>query len=167
MILYIIGAGKYGKEIEDIAEQTGKYSTISFFDDNAPGVDGKCADFVKYICDQAEFFVAFGDNALRRKWVDAVKKNNAKLATIIHSTAYISPKSKIGAGVAVLPKAIVNTFSVVEDGAIINSGAIVEHDVMIGEAVHICVGAIIKADNRIPAGKKIEAGMVIERNTYN
>lgn len=167
MILYILGAGKYGKVIEDIAEQTGKYTSISFLDDQASFAIGMCADFVKYICGQAEFFVAFGDNALRQKWMDIVKQNHAKLATIIHPTAYISPKAKIGAGVAVLPKAIVNTFSVIEDGAIINSGAIVDHDVVIGKTAHICVGAIVKADNRIPSGIKIEAGMVIERNTYN
>lgn len=167
MILYILGAGKYGRVIEDIAEQTGKYTTIAFLDDHAPFAIGKCADFVKYIRSQAEFFVAFGDNTLRRKWMDAVKQNNARLATIIHPTAYISPKAKIGAGVAVLPQAIVNTFSVIKDGVIINSGAIVDHDVIIGEAAHICVGAIVKADNQIPAEVKIEAGMVIERNFCN
>ena len=69
--------------------------------------------------------------------------------------------------VITLSSCFVNTFSVIEDGAIINSGAIVDHDVVIGKTAHICVGAIVKADNRIPSGIKIEAGMVIERNTYN
>ena len=30
----ILGAGKYGKEIEDVAEQTNKYQTIQFLDGN-------------------------------------------------------------------------------------------------------------------------------------
>ena len=167
MKLYIIGAGKYGRVIEDIAEQSGKYESILFLDDHASIAVGKCAEFINYICDQADFFVAFGDNVLRKKWVDAVRQKHARLTTIIHTTAYISPKAKIGAGVVVLPKAIVNTFSVIEDGVIINCGAIVDHDVVICEAAHICVGAIVKADNQIPAAMKVEAGMVIERNTYN
>lgn len=48
----------------------------------------------------------------------------------------------------------------------VNTGAIVDHDSVIGKCAHICVGAIVKADNRIPAGMKVEAGIVIERETY-
>lgn len=33
MVLYILGVGKYGKEIEDVAEQTNKCQTIQFLDD--------------------------------------------------------------------------------------------------------------------------------------
>lgn len=166
MKLYIIGAGKYGKEIEDVAEQMGCYDTICFLDDNAAGVVGKCGDFVKYIDSDAFFYVAFGNNELRKKWLGEIKRCKGNLATIVHPTAYISPKAKIGLGVAVLPKALVNTYSVIEDGAMINSGSIVDHDSVIGECAHICVGAIIKADNRIPALMKVEAGVVIERDTY-
>ncbi|MPM18755.1 hypothetical protein SDC9_65170 [bioreactor metagenome] len=41
-----------------------------------------------------------------------------------------------------------------------------DHDTTIGRAAHICVGAIVKADNNIPAGMKVEAGVVIERGEY-
>ena len=48
----------------------------------------------------------------------------------------------------------------------VNSGAIVDHDTTVGAYAHICVGAIVKADNHIPGKMKVEAGVVIERNTY-
>lgn len=48
----------------------------------------------------------------------------------------------------------------------INTGARVDHDTTIGKHAYICVGAIVKADNKIPAGMKVEAGVVIERFTY-
>lgn len=37
---------------------------------------------------------------------------------------------------------------------------------VIEEGVHICLGAIVKAENRISKCMKIEAGTVIENRTY-
>lgn len=59
MVLYILGAGKYGKEIEDIAEQTNQFTSIQFLDDK---LDTKLADVAQYISDDSVFHVAFGDN---------------------------------------------------------------------------------------------------------
>ena len=163
MVFYILGAGKYGKEIEDVAEQTNRFTSIQFLDDK---LETKLSDFVHYISPNSEFYVAFGDNELRGKWCSAVKAAGGKLATIIYPTAYVSPKATIKLGTTILPKAVVNTHSIIEEGSIINTGAIVDHDTTIGRAAHICVGAIVKADNNIPAGMKVEAGVVIERGEY-
>lgn len=163
MILYILGAGKYGKEIEDVAEQTNQFTSIQFLDDK---FETKLSDFVQFISPKVVFYVAFGDNELRAKWINSVKNSGGNLATIIHPTAYISPKANIGIGVAILPKAVVNTYSVIGDGVMVNTGAIVDHNSTIGFCAHVCVGAIVKADNKIPAGMKVEAGVVIERFTY-
>ena len=154
MALYILGAGKYGKEIEDVAEQTNQFTSIRFLDDK---LEIKLSKFEGFVGEGSEFYVAFGDNALRGKWCSAVKAEDGKLSTIIHPTAYVSPKATIESGTAILPKAVVNTHSIIEEGSIINTGAIVDHDTTIGRAAHICVGAIVKADNNIPAGMKVEA----------
>jgi len=112
------------------------------------------------------FFVAFGDNEMRAHWLKALMAVDVPIVNIIHPSAYISPKAILGKGVAILPKALVNSYCVIETGCMINSGAIVDHDTTIGEYAHVCVGAIVKADNKIPAMMKIEAGNVIERFTY-
>lgn len=163
MALYILGAGKYGKEIEDVAEQTNQFTSIRFLDDK---LEVKLSNFEGFVGEDSEFYVAFGDNELRGKWCSAVKAAGGKLSTIIHPTAYVSPKTTIEPGTAILPKAVVNTYSIIEEGSIINTGAIVDHDTTIGKAAHICVGAIVKADNHIPSGMKVEAGVVIERGEY-
>lgn len=163
MVLYILGARKYGKEIEDVAEQTNQFASIQFLDDK---LETKLLYFIQYISDESAFYVAFGDNELRAKWIDTAKEAGGKLTTIVHPTAYISPKTTIGAGVAILPKAVVNTCSVIEDGVMVNTGTIVDHDSAIGFCAHICAGATVKADNKIPVGMKVEAGVVIERFTY-
>lgn len=62
----------------------------------------------------------------------------------MHPAAYISPTVKIGRRVAVLPKSIVNSYSVLEDVCLINSGAIIDHNNnRIGTFAHACLGAII------------------------
>ena len=168
MRLIILGAGKYGREIEDVATQTGAYERIDFLDDysDAPCVIGKCADFARFIDDNTAFFVAFGDNDMRERWLKALFEAKTHVVNIIHPTAYISPTARLGRGVAVLPKALVNSYCVIEDGCMVNSGAIIDHDTTVGAYAHVCVGAIVKADNRIPPKMKVEAGIVIERNTY-
>ena len=168
MRLIILGNGKYGKEIEDVAEQTGKYSEILFLDDNSTekNVIGKCCDYNKYNDEDTTFFVAFGNNDFREKWSEKLIKSGVLIENIIHPTAYISPKATLQQGIAVLPKAVINTSTIVKNGCMINTGSIVDHDCVIEEYTHICVGAIVKADNHIPKKTKIEAGIVIERETY-
>ncbi|MBE6681312.1 MAG: hypothetical protein E7600_03370 [Ruminococcaceae bacterium] len=168
MILVIIGAGGYGQTICDVAEQSGKYERIVFLDDNkvADNVVGKCDDFEKFISDDTEIYPAFGNNQARLSFIEKLEENGANIPIIVHKTAYISPKARLEKGTVVLPNAMVNTDTVVEKGCIINCGAIVDHGCIIEKGVHVCLGAVVKAENRIPAFMKVEAGQVIENRTY-
>ena len=62
--------------------------------------------------------------------------------------------------------AIVNTGCEVKAGCIINCGAIVDHGCILEEGVHVCLGAIVKAENRIPRCMKIEAGEIVANRIY-
>ena len=88
------------------------------------------------------------------------------IASFVHTSAYVSPKANIEAGCVILPLSVVNTNVVIEKGCIINCGAIIDHDCYIGKGCHICLSATIKANNNIPSFTKIEAGCVIENNTF-
>lgn len=166
--LVIIGAGGYGGAIADIAEQLNIYEEILFLDDGKTGenIKGKCTDYVKYINLSTEFYPAFGNNSLRVEWLDKLNSINAKTATIIHSTAFVSPKAVIECGTAVLQGAVVNTNSIVKRGGIININAVVDHDCIIEEGCHICINAVVKAENKIPPKTKIEAGEIIQNRTF-
>lgn len=50
-------------------------------------------------------------------------------------------------------------------GCIINLGAIVDYGCILEEGVHICLGAIVKGENRIEGLSKIETGEVVERGS--
>lgn len=163
MRLIILGAGGYGKTIADLAEQSGQYESIQMLDD---ACKEKCADYVRYMDEQTEFYPAFGTNEVRLNWLDRLMDAGCSVATLVHPTAYVSPKAKLHLGTAVLPHAVVNTDCEIMPGCIINCGAMIDHGCIIEAGVHICLGAIVKADNRIPRCMKIEAGQVVENRTY-
>lgn len=168
MRLIILGAGGYGRTVADVAAQTGQFDEISFLDDNSTALDvlGKCAEYECFRYGQAVFYPAFGNNESRLAWLRRLQEAGCAIPTIIHPTAYVSPTAQVEPGTVILPHAIVNTNCVVKAGCIVNCGAMVDHGCVLEEGVHICVGAIVKADNRIPGKMKVEAGVVIERNTY-
>ena len=160
--LVILGAGGYGRTVKDVAEQLG-YTTI-VLDDADPA--HPLSSFQSYINQSTYFIPAFGNNAFRMEWVNRIEENGGQLTTLIHPTAYVSPTAVINPGTVILPHAIVNTDVVVERGCIINLGAIVDHGCILEEGVHICLGAIVKGENRIEKCSKIEASEVVERGQY-
>lgn len=159
--LVILGAGGYGRTVADVAHQLG-YTTI-VLDDTDPAYP--LSSFQSYINSSTYFIPAFGDNEFRMEWLSRLEAEGAQIATLIHPTAYISPTATINPGTVILPHAIVNTDVVVGKGCIINLGAIVDHGCILEGGVHICLGAIVKGENRIEKCSKIEAGEVVERGS--
>ncbi len=168
MKLITLGAGGYGRTVADIARQSNRYSDISFLGDNSTAEDviGRCSEYNNFITPDTEIYPAFGNNEGRLQWIERIEAAGGTVPTIIHSTAYVSPKATVESGTVVLPKAIINTGVSVKRGCIINCGAIIDHGCVIEEGAHICLGAIVKADNQIPSCMKVEAGTVIENRTY-
>ena len=160
--LVILGSGGYGHTVADVAHQLG-YSTIVL--DDADSVH-PLSSFQSYINPSTYFIPAFGNNAFRMEWINRIEESGGQLATLIHPTSYVSPTATINPGTVILPHAIVNTDVVINRGCIINLGAIVDHGCILEEGVHICLGAIVKGENRIERLSKIEAGEVVERGQY-
>ena len=160
--LVILGAGGYGRTVADVAHQLG-YTTIVLDDaDSAHPL----STFSSYIDVSTSYIPAFGNNAFRIEWINRIEENGGQIATLVHPTAYVSPTTTISPGTVILPHAIINTDVVVSKGCIINLGAIVDHGCILEEGVHICLGAIVKGENRIEKYSKIEAGEVVERGQY-
>ena len=159
--LIILGSGGYGRTVADVAEQLGY--TIQFLDDSLPGYP--LSSFIDYIDPSTSFIPAFGNNEFHLSWINRIEVSGGKVATLIHPTAYVSPTATINPGTVILPHAVVNTDVAVGKGCIINLGAIVDHGCIL-EEVHICLGAIVKGENRIERLIKIYAGEVVERGQY-
>ena len=160
--LVLFGSGGYGRTVKDVSEQLG-YSTV-VLDDADPA--HPLSSFQSYIDSSTSFIPAFGNNDFRLEWINRIEESGGQLATLIHPTAYVSPTASIAPGTVILPHAIVNTDVVINRGCIINLGAILDHGCILEEGVHICLGAIVKGENRIERLSKIEAGEVVERGQY-
>lgn len=166
MRLMILGAGGYGRTVADIAQQLGY--DAAFLDDNSTAGDvlGQCADFTQFMDGQTAFYPAFGSNEVRLNWLNRLVEAGCSIPALIHPTAYVSPTAQFEPGTVILPHAIVNTDCKVKTGCIVNCGAIVDHGCVLEEGVHVCLGAIVKAENRIPRCLKIDAGQIIDNRTY-
>lgn len=163
--LVIIGAGGYGQTVADIAHQENEYEEILFLDDNRELLDrnisaGICSNYVNY--KDAWVYPAFGNNENRMRWIEALLSDGYQVPTIIHESAYVSPRATVGIGTIVLPKAVINTDTKVGKGCIINCGSMIDHGCVIEDGCHICLGAVVKAENRIRSKTKIDSGEVIE-----
>lgn len=165
--LVILGAGGFGRVVADVASQLKQYESVVFLDDgNGADIVGKCSDYAAFLDENTELYPAFGNNALRLDWLERLLQSGARVPTLVHPTAYVSPTAKIGAGTVILPKAVVNSYTAIGQGCIINVGAIIDHNCTVGAGAHICLGTIVKADNHIPSCLKIEAGEVVRNGTY-
>ena len=159
--LIILGSGGYGRTVYDVAEQLGYSITVLDDSDKGHPLDS----FPHYISDDTQFIPAFGNNEFRLGWLERIEKASGKPATLVHPSAYISPRAHVSEGCVVLPGAIINAGTRIGKGCIINLGATVDHDVLVEDGVHLCIRCIIKGENRISRCEKIEAGEIIERAT--
>jgi len=167
--IIILGAGGFAKTLADILQQNNTYTEIKFLDDTKTGENilGKCNEFTKFKNEHTDMYPAFGNNETRKKWFEKLQQEKINIPSIIHSSSYISPTAKIETGVAILPKAIINTNCVIKQGCIVNCGAVIDHDCELKKFVHICIGAMIKAENKIPTGLKVEAGHIVANRQFN
>lgn len=161
--IVIIGAGGQGRVVADIARRMG-YKQVLFLDDgDASCAAGKTSDYVNYL-QSADFFVAIGSAAVRRRIQTMLIENGAKIATLIHPSAVLAEDVVVGPGTAIMAGAVINPGAVIGDGAIINTCASVDHDCRVGDYIHIAVGARICGSVYLEDDTWVGAGAVIIQN---
>ena len=166
--LVIIGAGGHGSVIADIARLNG-YESIVFLDDarteRADGypVLGKVEEAPRFMPD-ADFILAIGNNATRKRLQTRLADQGARLATLIHPAAVIGENVTVGKGTAIMAGAVVNPGTSVGDGVILNTCSSVDHDCRVGDFVHIAVGAHLCGAVTVGKSSCICAGATVINN---
>lgn len=159
--LLILGAGSHGRNVKEVAESLRVFNRICFLDDKVKGDDviGTCKNAIKFADEFPCAVIAIGDNKIRRKWAEFLKKNQFILPNIIAASADISPKAVFGEGVVVLPHSTVGAAKI-GDFCIIASNSLVSIDAKVGAFSHIDEGAVCPKQSKVPEGTWVRSGEI-------
>lgn len=168
--LIIIGASGHGKVVADIAIKMNKWQSIAFLDDDqaiktSMGLEviGKTADAFTYK-DEADFFVAIGNNATREKVQEKLIKEGLNVVSLIYPSAVIGTDVEIGMGTAVMAGVVINSSSRIGNGSILNTSSSLDHDNVIEEYVHISPGVNLAGTVKVGKGSWLGIGSTVSNN---
>lgn len=105
--------------------------------------------------------VAVGTPAARRRLVRRIGGRVAEWPTLVHPTAFVGARSRIGPGSMVLPGAIVMTDVTIGGFVSVNIGCHVSHDTRVEDFATIAPGANLSGSVRVGEGSDIGTGAAI------
>ncbi|HEX4009189.1 MAG TPA: acetyltransferase [Solirubrobacteraceae bacterium] len=126
--------------------------------------------------------IGVGDVGPRRQLAELLVSRGARLATVVHPTAWVAPNAVIGEGVAIAPFAVVGPQATIGDLSILNIYASVTHDASIGrccvlspyatangrvtleDEVFLATHATVAPRRRVGARSSVSAGSVVFRD---
>lgn len=184
--LLIIGAGGHGRCCLDIATEMGVYKEIYFLDDGCVGkiindtkVLGTTVDVEGYCKEEYEVFVAIGNNKVRKKIMEDLKKKGYKLpilcspkscvsnystvqeGTVIYPGVVVEANASIGCGCIATSNASINHDAVVNDYCLVYSNSVIRPNVVMEELVRVGSGCVISFGSHLEEGVDIPDGTVI------
>ena len=168
--LALLGASGHGKVVADAALAAG-WQAVVFFDDAWPGVSvnghwpvvGNTAALLERLNEFDGVLVAIGNCAVRWQKQQTLQAAGARLVTVVHPHACVSPFARLGAGTVVMGGAVVNVDAVVGEAGIINTGATVDHDCTLAHAVHISPGAHLSGNVTVGACSWVGVGATVRQ----
>ena len=154
----ILNAG--GKKI------TGYYDMVEkeYNPFNLPYFGTENSDEAIEVLRQNDFFIAIGDNKLRRKIHISLQQHNIAPANAIHPSLIIDPSATIAqSGVMISANVTINALAIIGIGAICNTGCIIEHECKVDNFAHIGPGAVLCGNVTIGEGTFVGAGAVVKQ----
>ena len=113
---------------------------------------------------QTDFFIAVGDNSIRKKIYDQLSLLSNYPINIIHPSAIIDDSSIIEKyGVMMSTRVCINPLVKIGKGVICNTGCIIEHECNVEAFAHIGPGAILCGNVTVGKGSFVGAGAIIKQ----
>jgi sugar O-acyltransferase (sialic acid O-acetyltransferase NeuD family) len=172
--LIILGAGGTSREIADavaaINRQETRWNLLGFLDDD-PAKHGQFVSghpVLGPISSAQQYpgrFIAgvarAGDPDRRGRVVVASGLPRERFATIIHPSASVSSRARLGSGTAVLQSTAITVDTLIGDHALIHYNVSIAHDCVIEDFVTIAPGATVLGSVRVSEGSYLGARSVI------
>ncbi len=173
--LVILGCGNHGLVCGEMAELCG-YRDISFLDlrrfhDPARTFPWRvrgafetgtfASDLAACGNADGEFLVAMGDNQARLALSRQIEAAGLRLATLIHPTAFVSPRALVGAGSSVCAGAVIQPNARLGLACLVNTCASVDHDCQLAPGVHLSPGAHLSGRVVIGEGTWLGTGVAV------
>lgn len=169
MDILLIGGGGHCRSVAEAAESAGLHVTGVV---ERSGVQSGALWYPVAGCDEDipalapghSFVITLGSivsPARRMALARMVEEAGGRFATVVASTARVSPHASVGEGTVVLHMALVNAGAAVGRHCIINSGAVVEHDCQVGDFTHISTHTTVNGGCKIGSGCFIGSGTVV------
>jgi sugar O-acyltransferase (sialic acid O-acetyltransferase NeuD family) len=172
--LVLIGGGGHCGSVIDIIENGNEFNILGILDSNIIennilgynilGGDDLIPELVN---ENTYFLITVGQiksYSIRKKISKILIENNAKLATVISSLAYVSKHASIEEGTVIMNHAVVNAKSKIGKNCIINTMSNIEHGVLIGDFCHISTCAVVNGESVIGNGTFIGSNSTISNN---
>lgn len=111
-----------------------------------------------------KFFIAVGDNRIRRKVYELLKEKSILPVNAVHPAANIASNAKIAQHNVMISSGVaVNPLTVIGNGVICNTNATIEHECVIGDFAHIGPGAVLCGNVTVGEDAFIGAGAVVRQ----
>jgi acetyltransferase EpsM len=167
MDVVIIGASGHGMVVCDLLLTVGMH-VIAFVDDD-PAKQGSrvldipvCASLQQVASSsRPAMAMGIGNNAARRREFERWRGLGFEIVRVVHPSAVVSSRSRIGEGAVLMPNVVVNVAADVGDDVILNTGCSVDHHCVIGAHAHIAPGATLAGGVRIGEETLVGAGAVV------
>lgn len=187
--LVIAVAGGFGRELTAYARDAGFEVRAFLHDVSRSPIDG--IDLGAEVRGPAEEYepvgeelvaVGLGDPGPRRELADHLIARGARLATVVHPTAWVAPTAHLGQGVVIAPFAFVGPGARIDDLSVLNTYASVGHDSVVGrccvlspyaviggwarleDEAYLATHAVVTPRKTVGAGSSVSAGSVVFRD---
>ena len=167
--LIVIGIGGASRDLQGIAEESLGYGTEwdfkGFLDGDRKAPDWEyellekpvLGDVFSYEIEEDDVFIcAVGATAVRKRLIEAIAGRGGKFLSVIHKTAFIHEKAKIGDGVLIAPHTFIGADAELADHVTLLSCSSIGHDAKIG--IYSSIMGHVSIDGRVRIGQMVYIG---------
>ncbi|OZI12713.1 sugar acetyltransferase [Bacillaceae bacterium SAS-127] len=98
---------------------------------------------------------------VRKKIYQTFSSAGYMFAQVIHPSALVSAYSRLGEGVQIMARAVIQPFAQIADNTIINTVVSIDHDCVIGAHCHIAPGSILSGNVQVGHETHIGTGTTV------